>query len=206
MLFSQLFRTLSLSLSVALFVQGCSKQDISNSQPVTPPDKSASNSLDPPEENRFLLDMPSVESVTSVPKSGRIDPFSPVSDYPLPKPEIEFKTPPGLTKDEVVAQLQGLSFTGVAMVSGSKTAFVDYSGFDGDVREGSVGNLSGTRPTLIIPEGWRVSFIDLANGSIRLTKANAKVLFYVGSSKVQIESLKAMQPQATTTTQQNASP
>ncbi len=116
-----------------------------------------------------MTPLPSAQQVVAEFPVGRKDPFGPTVPGLLPGAAVAGAGP--LAALPPPAFLQEFRFTGVIDSGGQREAVVTYKQLSGSLRPGD----RGGRNTDLLPSGWSVASVDVANGRLILQSGSRRV-------------------------------
>ncbi|MEA5392751.1 hypothetical protein VB738_15925 [Cyanobium gracile UHCC 0139] len=148
---------------------GCAASPTAEAPPAPAPPRPAAPSPSPGAVPEGLTPLPSSQQVVSAFRMGRQDPFGTLVPAMVPG-----ATTTGATAGAAAtppAFLEDFRVTGVIASGGQSEAVVTYKQLSGSLRQGD----RGGRTTDLLPSGWSVASVDVANGSLILQSGSRRV-------------------------------
>jgi Tfp pilus assembly protein PilP len=118
-----------------------------------------------------LTPLPTSEQVAAAFPVGRKDPFGSLVAEMVPGAAAEERGGDGVGAAADPAFLQDFRVTGVIDSGGQSEAVVTYKQLSGSLRRGD----RGGRNTDLLPSGWSVASVDVANGHLILQSGSRRV-------------------------------
>ena len=164
--------------AICIFLFGCaSKQFVPNAEAEKAAEMAITenNALNQLLPTNGLQALPSIQQVIDSFPVGRVDPFAPLPQQSLSRSTSEQaakELAENLDPNNSKSEFSTLTITGASKAGGAASvAFISFLGNTGNVVVGD----QGGKTTDLLPSGWRVSKIDVANGKITLKKGKQVV-------------------------------
>ena len=161
---------LALVVVAGLMLTGCAASPTVEAPPQPAPPPPAAPAASSGAVPEGLTPLPTSQQVVSAFRMGRQDPFGSLVPELVPgavtggaTARAAAVTPP--------AFLQDFRVTGVIDTGGQREAVVTYKQLSGSLRQGD----RGGRTTDLLPSGWSVASVDVANGSLILQSGSRRV-------------------------------